>query len=240
MKTITTRYGRKLTFDEQRWTLSKENYTCKIVEELEEDYLLLDANNLVSPVPKATIRDNAYEIVGDEVTLSEGVYAKWITNPIEVQSNNRFQSLFSSHRDLLFANRQTVLSRGEYYSLSPDRLQSGAAYIGGFHYSLGALFEAFEEKVPGVYYERFAEHSSLYLVCLSGSPLSGSHNSLFWSDEHQKFPQICSYGRNLPGGFYGAYCKFKDAVKHEAPRLSYPGEVLAQLLDELGVNEEQL
>ena len=73
MKTMTTRYGRELLFDDQRWTLSKENYACKIVGELEDDYLLLDANNLVSPVPKATIRDNAYEIVGDEVTLSEGV-----------------------------------------------------------------------------------------------------------------------------------------------------------------------
>ena len=238
MKTMTTRYGRKLTFDEQRWNLQKGNYACKIIGEREDDYLLLDANNLVSPVPKATIRDNAYEIVGDKVTLSEGVYAKWITGPIEVQSNNRFQALFYAHRELLFANRQTLLSRGEYYSLSPDRLQSGAAYIGGFFYSLGALFEAFEEKVPGVYYEKFAGHRELYLVALSGSPLSGSHNSLFWSDEQQQFPQICSYGRNLPGGFYGSLCKFKDAVKHEVPRLSYPREVLAQLLGELGVKVE--
>lgn len=232
---MTTRYGRILTFDDQRWNLQKGNYACKIVGEREDDYQLQDVNNLLNWIPKATIRDNAYEIVGDELTLSEGVYAKWITDPIEVQSNNRFRSLFYAYKDLLFANRQTVLSRWEYYSLSPDRLQSGAAYIGGFHYSLGALFEAFEEKVPGVYYERFAEHKELYLVALSGSPLSGSHNSLFWSDEHQKFPKLCSYGQNLPEGFYGSYCKFKDAVKHEVPRLSYPGEVLAQLLGELGV-----
>jgi integrase len=39
MKTMTTRYGRELLFDDQRWTLSKENYACKIVGELEDDYL---------------------------------------------------------------------------------------------------------------------------------------------------------------------------------------------------------
>ena len=238
MKTMTTRYGRKLTFDEQRWNLQKGNYACKIIGEREDDYLLLDANNLVSPVPKATIRDNAYEIVGDEVTLSEGVYAKWITGPPELRSYNRFQSLYWDHKELLFANRQILLSRGEYYFLSPECLRSGAAYIGGFHYSLGALFEAFEEKVPGVYYEKFAGHKEMYLVALSGSPLSGTHNSLFWSDEQQQFPEIGSYGRNLPGGFYGSFCEFKDAVNHDIPRLSYSGEVLAQLLGELGVKVE--
>ena len=139
MKTLTTRYGRKLPFDEQRWSLRTDNYTCQIVGEREDDYLLLDANTLVTWVPKATIRDNAYEIVGDEVTLSEGVYGKWITSPRLIQSQLRLQELFATHRALLFANRQQVLSRGEYYLLSPDLLQSGGAYLGGFRYSLGAL-----------------------------------------------------------------------------------------------------
>jgi len=57
MKTFTTRYGRKLRFDEQRWSLRTQNHTCQIVGEREDDYLLLDANTLVTWVPKATIRD---------------------------------------------------------------------------------------------------------------------------------------------------------------------------------------
>ena len=103
MKTLTTRYGRKLPFDAQRWSLRTENYTCQIVGVREDDYLLLDANTLVTWVPKATIRDNAYEIVGDEVTLSEGVYEKWITSPRVQASFARSQELYAKHRELLFA-----------------------------------------------------------------------------------------------------------------------------------------
>ncbi len=235
MKTLTTRYGRKLPFDEQRWSLRIENYTCQIVGEREDDYLLLDANTLVTWVPKATIRDNAYEILGDEVTLSASVYAKWITSPRVIQSQLRFQELFSTHRDLLFANRQQVLSRGEYFLLNPDLLQSGGAYIGGFRYSLGALLEAMEEKAPGVYFEEFAGHRDLYLVCLSGSPLSGIHHSLFWSEEEQQLIRINSSQSRLPGGFMAAIRAFKEAVNQGSGGLSYPGEALEQLLGELGV-----
>lgn len=235
MKTFTTRYGRKLQFDEQRWSLHTQNYTCQIVGEQEDDYLLLDANTLVSWVPKATIRDNAYEIIGDEVTLSAGVYAKWITAPRVIQSQLRLQQLFSTHRELVFANRQQVLNRGEYYLLSPDLLCSGGAYIGGFRYSLGALLEAMEEKAKGVYFEEFAGYRELYLVSLTGSPLSGIHTSLFWSEEQQQFIRITSSQCRLPGGFMTAIRAFKEAVNQGLGGITYQGEALEQLLCELGV-----
>lgn len=235
MKTFTTRYGRKLQFDEQRWSLHTQNYTCQIVGEREEDYLLLDANTLVSWVPKATIRDNAYEIVGNEVTLSAGVYAKWITAPRVVQSQLRLQQLFSAHRELVFANRQQILSRGEYYLLSPDLLCSGGAYIGGFRYSLGALLEAMEEKAKGVYFEEFAGYRELYLVSLTGSPLSGIHDSLFWSEEQQQLIRITSSQYRLSGGFMSSIRAFKEAVNQGLGGITYQGEALEQLLGELGV-----
>jgi hypothetical protein len=235
MKTLTTRYGRKLPFDAQRWNLNTDNYTCQIVGEREDDYLLLDANTLVTWVPKATIQDNAYEILGDEVTLSEGVYAKWIISPRVIQSQLRLQELFATHRELLFANRKQVLSRGEYYLLSPTLLRSGGAYIGGFRYSLGALLEAMEEKAAGVYFEEFAGYRELYLVCLSGSPLSGIHHSLFWSEEEEQLIRINSTQSRLPGGFMAAIRGFREAINQGLGELSYPGEALEQLLGELDV-----
>jgi len=114
-------------------------------------------------------------------------------------------------------------------------LRSGGAYIGGFRYSLGALLEAMEEKAPGVYFEEFAGHRDLYLVCLSGSPLSGMHHSLFWSDELQQFLKIDSSQSRLPGGFLAAIRAFKEAVNQGSVGLSFPGEALEQLLGELGV-----
>lgn len=235
MKTLTTRYGRKIPYDTQRWRLNTDNYTCQIVGEREDAYLLLDANTLEAWVPKATLRDNAYEIVGGQVTLSSGVYAKWITLPRVYTSQDRLQELFSVHQPLLFRNRERVLSRGEYYFLNPELLRSGGAYIGGFRYTLGALLEAMEEKAPGVYFEEFAGYSDLYLVCLSGSPLSGMHHSLFWSDELQQFLKIDSSQGRLPGGFLAAFRRFKDALNPGFGGLSFPGEALEQLLWELGV-----
>jgi hypothetical protein len=235
MRTLTTRYGRKLPFDEQRWNLRTENQSCQIVGEREDAYLLLDANTLVTWVPKAITKDNAYEIVGDEVTLSAGVYAKWITAPRWVQSQNRLKELYLPHQELLFGNRKQVLSRGEYYLLSPEVLSSGGAYLGGFKYSLGVLVEAMEEKANGVYFEEFAGFRELYLVSLSGSPLSGIHDSLFWSEEQQKLIRITSSQCRLPGGFMGAIRAFKEAVSQNFGEFTYQGDALEQLLGELGI-----
>ncbi len=234
MKTLTTRYGRKLPFDAQRWSLRTDNYTCQIVGGREDDYLLLDTNTLVTWVPKATIRDNAYEIVGDEVTLSASVYAKWITSPRVQASYARSQELYSKHRELLFRHRALVLSRAEYYLLAPRALTSGAAYMGGFNYSLGALFEAMEQKSAGVYFEELAGHRELYLVSLSGSPLSGIHRSHFWSEE-QGFLSLNSTDRRLPGGFMSTLRAFKAELGQSSMGFTYQDEAFEQLLGELGV-----
>lgn len=232
MKTVTTRYGRKLNFDDQRWNLQKGNYACKIVGEREDDYQLQDVNNLLTWIPKATIRDNAYEIVGDEVTLSEGVYAKWITNPIEVQSNDRFQSLFSAHKDLLFANRQLVLSCAEYYFLTPFELKSYTPTC-KFTYTLGGLFEAMEDKNPLMYFKELNGFREVYLVSLQLSKLDGLRPPLFWSEELQHLIKI---NPNVFSEiFRETYHGLNDAVTHEKVEFTRQGEALAQLLGELGV-----
>lgn len=235
MKTFTTRYGRKLSFDEQRWNLNTQTYTCQIIGEREEDYLLLDANTLVTWIPKATIRDNAFEVKGDEVTLSAGVYAKWISAPRDHASILHMQQLFEQYKELLFSQRQLILSHGEYYRLAPSLLKSSGAYMGGFSYSLGELVEAMEEKAPGVYFEEVAGYNALYLVSVTGSALSGVHNSLFWSDEKQQLIRITSSQCRLPGGFVSAIRSFKEAVNPNQKGFTYQDEALKQLLIELGV-----
>jgi hypothetical protein len=236
MKTLTTLYGRKLPFDEQRWSLSTKNFTCQIIGEQGDDYLLLDANALLTPVPKSIIHDNHFEIQEDLVTLSAGVHAKWITSPRVQASYLRTQERYAKHRELLFRHRVLVLSRAEYYLLAPRALTSGAAYMGGFNYSLGALFEAMEQKSAGVYFEELEGHRELYLVSLSGSPLSGIHRSTFWSEE-QGFLSLSSTDCRLPGGFLPTLRAFK-AVMGQAQgtiEFTYQDESMEQLLGELGV-----
>ena len=172
--------------------------------------------------------------MGDEVTLSASVYAKWITSPRVQASYARSQELYSKHRELLFRHRALVLSRAEYYLLAPRALTSGAAYMGGFNYSLGALFEAMEQKSAGLYFEELAGHRELYLVSLSGSPLSGIHRSHFWSEE-QGFLSLNSTDRRLPGGFMSTLRAFKAELGQSSMGFTYQDEAFEQLLGELGV-----
>ena len=234
MITITTPSGKLLPFDPSKWSLNTNDYRCQIVEEQGDNYLLLDANALLTPVPKSIIQDNHFEIREDLVTLSAGVYVRWITSPRVQASYVRTQELFAKHRELLFRNRSLVLSRAEYYLLAPRALTSGGAYMGGFNYSLGALFEAVAQKKSGVYFEELAGHRDLYLVTTSGSPLSGVHNSLFWSDE-QGFLSLSSSDCRLPGGFLAALRAFKAVVEQGGFGFTYQAEALEQLLVELGV-----
>jgi hypothetical protein len=234
MITITTPSGKLLPFDSNRWSLTTNDYRCQIIGEQGEDYLLLDANALLTPVPKSIIHDNHFEIQEDLVTLSAGVYVHWITSPRVHASYVRTQELFAKHRELLFRNRALVLSRAEYFLLAPRALSSGGAYLGGFTYSLGSLFDAMEQKTPGVYFEELAGHRDLFLVTTAGSPLSGIHKSTFWSEE-QGFLSLSSSDCRLPGGFLAALRAFKSVVERGAAGFTYQDEALEQLLGELGV-----
>jgi hypothetical protein len=106
--------------------------------------------------------------------------------------------------------------------------------MGGFNYSLGALFEAMEQKTSGVYFEELGEHRDLYLVSLSGSPLSGVCSYLFWSEE-QGFLSLTSSDCRLPGGFLAGIRAFKAVVAQANVGFTYQDEALEQLLMELGV-----
>jgi hypothetical protein len=106
--------------------------------------------------------------------------------------------------------------------------------MGGFYYSLGALFDAIEQKTPGVYFEELAGHRELYLVSLSGSPLSGIHRSTFWSEE-QGFLTLSSTDCRLPGGFLPTLRAFKAVVAQSTIEFTYQDDAMEQLLGELGV-----
>ena len=113
MITITTPSGKLLPFDSSRWSLNTDDYRCQIIGEQGDDYLLLDANALLTPVPKSIIHDNHFEIQEDLVTLSAAVYVRWITSPRVHASYVQTQEFYAKHRELLFRNRALILSRAE-------------------------------------------------------------------------------------------------------------------------------
>ncbi len=66
---------------------------------------------------------------------------------------------------------------------------SGGIFIAGFIYTLGALFEAIENRMH-VYFEKLEGFKKLHLIRITGSPLSGRLSALFWSDATHKFVHL--------------------------------------------------
>jgi hypothetical protein len=68
-------------------------------------------------------------------------------------------------------------------------LVSGGSFIGGFIYTLGALFEAIENGMH-IYFENLEGFKKLHLISITGSTLSGRLGALFWSDATHKFVHL--------------------------------------------------
>lgn len=236
MREVTLTSGEILLFDEKKWDLKRRSidYTCTIMREEGDYYILRDCNLVDTPVHKSIIKDNFYKIVDGQVTLSKSVYEHWMINSKVVPAEKRFQELFKKHQDLIFKNRDLVLTRAEYYKLSPKLLCSGGAYIGGFNYCLGILFERMNERNEHVYFEEVDGHRDCYLVALGGSPLSGAYNCTFWSDVDQKFFQADSSTVKLEGGFMAALKEYRSVVGYGGFGFAFQDIALINLLEELG------
>jgi hypothetical protein len=136
-------------------------------------------------ISRSLITANRIPIIDGQVDLGDLLYEYQFLTPIRKAETERLNRLFETHMNLIFKHRDVVLTRGIFYLLRPDYLSSGAAYSGGFRYCLGALCESFDKKSP-FYFANLRGHKDLYLVRMSGSPLSGNRNATFWSDAENR------------------------------------------------------
>ena len=142
----------------------------------------------------------------------------------------RMNDLFSENIELIFSNRQIVIGKAEYYLLRPRLLLSGAAYLGHFHYTLGALFESIENGT-NIYFENLGGFKKLHLICLSGSPFSGRKSTLFWSDETHKFVHSREININVPVSLSALY-EFRKMG--DIPyKVDFADRAMEQLLNEI-------
>jgi len=75
-------------------------------------------------------------------------------------------------------------------------LVSVGTFIGGFIYTLGALFEAIENGTH-IYFGKLEGFKKLHLIRITGSSLSGRLSAFFWSDETHKFVHSREINDNL-------------------------------------------
>ena len=200
---FTTNSGRSMTFDHEKWVISESRF-CNVIGEEDAHYLIENKSKQVVKIHASLFHDNNLKIIDNQIEFSESLYEVHFLDKIRNAANKRMNDLFSENIELIFSNRQIVIGKAEYYLLRPRLLLSGAAYLGHFHYTLGALFESIENGT-NVYFENLGGFKKLHLICLSGSPFSGRKSALFWSDETHKFVHSGKTNINVPVSLSALY-----------------------------------
>jgi hypothetical protein len=129
---------------------------------------------------------------------------------------------------------EAVLSKAEYYLLRPRLLSSGAAYLGGFSYSLGTLIESFKSG-HHFYFDEFGGFKKMYLVATAGSPLSGINGSTFWCADKRKIVHFKpGKGIGLPKPFIRSFMKFSEMVKQwPNQNIDFQDQAIERLIHEI-------
>lgn len=229
-----------MSLDLDRWALPDDR-NFEIIGEEADDYILENKSVQKLQLSKSLITDNHIPIVDNHLELNKGLYNHYIIKRVRKEEKERLESVFSEHFDLLFRNREIVLSKAEYYLLSPSFLSSGAMYLGGITYSLGSLFESFENDNQFVF-EEPCRYKKMHLVRVAGSPLSGRFQILYWADEEKRIVSArpgddCC----LPMHIMNIISMFKEMVSPPEIILGYPGKAIDQLIaeiKEIGINDD--
>jgi len=231
--------GAEIFLDEDRWVLSNDP-CCTIMREDKKYVFLQNKNGFNIVLPKKTI--TKYELISkdNEITLTPSLYEYYVVDSCK-KKTIKFNKNFNKNADLIFRNKAIVMSRAEYYLLTPSILDSGAAYIGKVHYTLGSLMEAWEH-FPELYFPEFDKHKEMYLLSLFGTPLSGINIKSFWCKADGR---VIHYGKNGPRLsdklFIDSFRFFKKAVESENYcKLDFQDVILNQLLDEINNVEPKI
>lgn len=184
--------------------------TCKVLNETEGTVTLESKSKIIAELPKSLLQANFLEIIDGHVLLSSGLYEIHFINKPKSDSLKKMNDLFYKNISIIFNHKDLILSKPEYYYLTPDYLVSGAAYIGDFRFCLGALVETFAPEHQ-IFPSDFEPFKNLYLINLVGSPLSGSFSATFWNPELEKI--VCLGSKNgiiLPQLFVEYFTEFKN------------------------------
>ncbi|WP_335976141.1 hypothetical protein [Gaetbulibacter jejuensis] len=218
-----------LTLD-PKWVATNDPH-CKIIDEQQDDnYVLLNKNGQSFEIPKSIIKDNNYVIKDSSVTLSSSVYDYWYGKALSADRQS-FETLFNDNMAVIFANKELVLSKAEYYCLDPKILTSGLAYMGGFSYCLGIVVDTYLSN--GVLKDfDFEGANGLLVLSVKGSPLSGYHNAVFWSEREQKIIENGTWGKNSPSS-RDKFLSIRKAYSKGYYNLYNKTEALKSLLNDI-------
>jgi hypothetical protein len=215
------------------------NTMCKVVGESADTIKLESESDIIVELPKSLLVVNLLEIIDGYVSLSPGLYEYHFIKNARKASREKMNDLFNKNISSIFKNKDLILSKPEYYYLTPDYLVSGAAFLREFRFCLGALVQTFspEDQIFPPDYEPFVGH---YLVRLNGSPVSGSFSATFWSPEIEKIVCFNSSDKiRLPKLFIQHFHDFKDKSFAGLEVYDFQDRSIEQLLKEIESKENK-
>ena len=108
-----TNAGRLMTFDQEKWVISESSF-CKIIGEENAHYLIENKYKQVAIIHVSVISDNNLKMIDNQIELSESLYKIHFSDQIRNTANKRMNDLFDENKELIFSNRQIVISKAEY------------------------------------------------------------------------------------------------------------------------------
>ena len=231
--------GKTLSLDKNKWSFSV-NTRCSVLEKNDDVFEIQNKNGLKAMIPKSIIYDNNYEIIDNEVTLSEALYNHWILNPYVKKSNEKFNELFSRNSDLIFKYKELVLTKAEYYLLKSNELHSVAGWGKSISYSLGALIES---MLSGnhYYFEEFETYQKLYLISINRNPINGIVRSEYWCSEQNKIVLFSTQkNKKTPSEWINEFSFIEKMPKGSKAAVGLKGKAIEQLVNELLEKEKAI
>jgi hypothetical protein len=227
-----------LCLDKNKWKFS-QNTKCSIIAKDDEFYEIQNKNGIIAKIPKSIIYDNNYEIIDNEVTLSEALYNHWILNPYIKKSNEKFNELFSRNSDLIFKYKEVVLTKAEYYLLRPNELHSVAGWGKSISYSLGALIES---MLSGNHYyiEEFETYQKMYLISIKRNPINGIVRSEYWCSDQNTIVTFSSQkNKKMPSDWINEFSFIEKMPKGSSVYVGLKDRAVEQLINELLEKEKE-
>lgn len=233
---------REFNLDEKKWLFSKKPI-CHITQKTNDTITVESENKIQFSTTLSELHDKGVDIDDNTIQFTEESYRNWFLEPEKVKINKSFNELFNKNVDLIFQNRSLVLEKDEYYLLRPKLLTSGGSVIGGFSYSLGELFESMNSG-NHFYFKEFGGHKEMYLVSTIGSPLTGIHSYVFWSEDEKRIIDSFTINRmeSLPKPWAGeSYAKMWRLLKSKIklPEIDFEDLALENLLIEINSNRSK-
>lgn len=220
-----------LTIDLKQWKMSR-NLTCKIISETENDFIIENNSGEQINFSKSLISSNNMTIGNNTLIFSKSQYQRHFLC-LREQQNKLMNAQFEENKNIIFQNRDLILTNAPYYLIRPNFLTSGASHVGGFNYCLGSLFDSFNRESP-FFYKELVGYKNMYLVKLSGSVLNGVYLATFWSDVEGEFIVLTSDKDGpLPLSLYTTLKSFQRLVSFSLTEIDYQDKAIENLLIEI-------